>query len=213
MNWRDKTLGGRRGYHHGNLREALIAAALSLISEKGAAGFTFADVARAAGVSPAAPYRHFRDQDALMAAVAAQGFDAFEKALAAAWNGGKPDPVAALDAVGQAYLAFARTEPAFYAAMFEGGAPSGTAPELKSAGDRAFAVLHDAVAAVVATLPSAERPPVMMMSLHVWAMTHGIASLFGRGDAGRRVIPMSPTELLEAAMLIYLRGVRGLGRN
>lgn len=208
MNWRDKPPGGRRGYHHGNLREALIAAALALISEKGAAGFSFADVARAAGVSPAAPYRHFRDRDALMAAVAAVGFDAFEQALSSAWNGGKPDPVSALDAVGQAYLAFARNEPAFYAAMFEAGIPASTAPELKLAGDRAFAVLLDAVTAVVATFPPAERPPVMMMSLHIWATTHGIASLFGRGDAGRRAIPMSPAELLEAATLIYLRGVR-----
>ena len=59
----------RRGYHHGNLREALIEAALTLIGEKGHAGFTFADAARLAGVSPAAPYRHYRDRDALMAKV------------------------------------------------------------------------------------------------------------------------------------------------
>ena len=64
----------RRGYHHGNLREALIRAALSLIAEKGPAGFTFAEAARSAGVSPAAPYRHFRDRDDLMADVARQGF-------------------------------------------------------------------------------------------------------------------------------------------
>ena len=63
----------RRGYHHGNLRETLIRAALDLIGEKGPAGFTFADAARWAGVSPAAPYRHFRDRDALMADVARQG--------------------------------------------------------------------------------------------------------------------------------------------
>ena len=70
MTWHKGGPGARRGYHHGNLREALIAAALDLISKKGAAGFTFADAARAAGVSPAAPYRHFRDRDALMADVA-----------------------------------------------------------------------------------------------------------------------------------------------
>jgi AcrR family transcriptional regulator len=71
MSWsKDGSDGGRRGYHHGNLREALIRAALELIAEKGPGGLTFAEAARAAGVSSAAPYRHFRDRDALMADVA-----------------------------------------------------------------------------------------------------------------------------------------------
>ncbi len=67
--------GGPRGYHHGNLKEALVRAALELIAEKGPAGFTFADAARWAGVSPAAPYRHYRDRDALLADVARRGFE------------------------------------------------------------------------------------------------------------------------------------------
>src|SRR3954454_2044834 len=85
----------RRGYHHGNLREALIRAALSLIAEKGPAGFTFAEAARSAGVSPAAPYRHFRDRDDLMADVARRGFELFETALAKSWDEGRPDPFTA----------------------------------------------------------------------------------------------------------------------
>ena len=64
MSWKKRA---ERAYHHGNLREALIQAARDLIKEKGPAGFTFADAARSAGVSPAAPYRHFRDRDALVA--------------------------------------------------------------------------------------------------------------------------------------------------
>ena len=197
----------RRGYHHGNLKEALIEAALSLISAKGPGGFTFAEAARQAGVSPAAPYRHFRDRDALMAEVARRGYEQFEKALAEAWNGGKPEPTRALIAVGRAFLAFARNEPASYAAMFESGVPVSSDPSLHTAAERAFAVLRDAVAAVVATLPGDERPPVTMMALHMWSQAHGIASLFGRADAARRPIPMSPEDLLEAATLIYLRGV------
>ena len=112
---------GKRGYHHGNLRETLIRAALDLIGEKGPAGFTFADAARWAGVSPAAPYRHFRDRDALMADVARQGFERFEAFLKTAWNEGRPDPFTAFNNLGKAYLAFARTEPAYFAAMFEAG--------------------------------------------------------------------------------------------
>src|SRR5690348_17032008 len=112
---------GRRGYHHGNLREALIRAALDLIAQKGPAGFTFADAARWAGVSPAAPYRHFRDRDALLADVARRGFEEFTAALAKAWDEGKPDVMAAFDRLGKTYLDFARREPAYYSAMFEAG--------------------------------------------------------------------------------------------
>src|SRR5258708_29754084 len=122
MNWsRDDPAAGRRGYHHGNLREALIRAALDLIAEKGPAGFTFADAARSAGVSSAAPYRHFRDRQALLADVARRGFELFEERLDRAWNEGRPDPFAAFENVGRAYLAFAREEPSFYSAMFEAG--------------------------------------------------------------------------------------------
>jgi AcrR family transcriptional regulator len=198
---------GERGYHHGNLKEALIRAALELIAQKGPAGFTFAEAARWAGVSPAAPYRHFRDRDDLLGDVARRGFDLFEAALLRAWNEGRPDASTAFDRVGKAYLQFAKDEPAYYSAMFEAGIPPDFSPELREAGERAFAVLRNATERLVGTMPAENRPPVLMMALHVWALSHGIASLFGRGDAARRALPMSPEELLEAAVLIYLRGL------
>lgn len=201
----------RRGYHHGNLREALIDAALTLIGEKGPAGFTFADAARLAGVSPAAPYRHYRDRDALMADVARRGFELFEKRLTRAWNGGAPDALRALRGLGDAYLDFARDEPAYYAAMFEAGVVADAAPELKLASNRAFDVLKGAAEAIAGNLPPEGRPPPLMIALHIWALTHGVASLFGRGDAARRKIPMPPRELLEAGVLVYLRGLGFLG--
>jgi AcrR family transcriptional regulator len=203
---------GRRGYHHGNLREALVRAALALIAEKGPAGFTFAEAARSAGVSPAAPYRHFRDRDELMADVARRGYERFEADLAAAWNGGQPDALVAFENLGRAYLAFARNEPAYYSAMFETGLPLDTDPGLLQASERAFAVLRSAAEGIAAKLPRESRPPSLMMALHVWALSHGVASLFGRGDAGRRKLPMSPEQLLEAGVLIYLQGL-GLGRT
>ncbi|MEZ5842962.1 MAG: TetR/AcrR family transcriptional regulator [Hyphomicrobiaceae bacterium] len=202
---------GKRGYHHGNLREALIEAALRLIGEKGPGGFTFAEAARAAGVSPAAPYRHFRDRDALMADIARRGFDAFAAALAKAWDDGRPTARKAFDRLGAAYLAFARDEPALFAAMFESGIGFADHAELREAGDRAFAVLREACAAVIATLPADRRPPAMMMALHIWSMAHGVATLFARGDGARRPIPMAPEDLLEAACLIYLEGLGGSG--
>ena len=211
MAWSDRGH-GRRGYHHGNLKEALINAALELIAAKGPLGFTFAEAARSAGVSQAAPYRHFRDRDELMVDVAARGFERFEAALAKAWNEGAPNPLAAFENLGKAYLDFARAEPAYYAAMFEAGVPLDSNPELRDAGERAFAVLRRASEAVCARLPKDRRPPALMMALHIWALSHGIASLFGRGDAGRRTLPMSPEELLEAGVLTYLQGL-GLGER
>jgi AcrR family transcriptional regulator len=206
MTW-GKRGDGPRGYHHGNLKEALVRAALELIAEKGPAGFTFADAARWAGVSPAAPYRHYRDRDALLADVARRGFELFTAALTAAWDDGRPDALTAFERLGRAYLGFARGEPAYYSAMFEAGVAPDSDPELRAASESAFAVLRAAAEKLVALLPPAGRPPALMVALHVWSMTHGIASLFGRGDAARRALPMPPEELLEAAVLVYLRGL------
>jgi AcrR family transcriptional regulator len=203
MSWKS----GPRGYHHGNLKEALMRAALDLIAQKGAAGFTFAEAARSAGVSPAAPYRHFRDRDELLANVALRGFEQFEAALTRAWDNARPDPFSAFDRLGKAYLAFARNEPAYYSAMFEAAVPLDISPELRQAGDRAFAVLRTAAEALIAAMPLKNRPPALMVALHVWALAHGVASLFGRGDAARRSLPMSAEELLEAGVLVYLRGL------
>jgi AcrR family transcriptional regulator len=206
MSW-SKDEKGPRGYHHGNLKEALLRAALELIAQKGPAGFTFAEAARWAGVSPAAPYRHFRDRDELLANVALRGFELFEAALARAWDNGRPDTSTAFDRLGKAYLAFARSHPAYYSAMFEAGIPVAASPELREAGDRAFAVLRAAADRLCAGIPAQHRPPTLMVALHIRAMSHGIASLFGRGDAAQRTLPMSPEELLEAGVLVYLRGL------
>jgi AcrR family transcriptional regulator len=213
MAWTRQDPSAQRGYHHGNLREALIDAALNLIAQKGPAGFTFADAARWAGVSSAAPYRHFRDRDALMADVARRGFEAFEAHLEKAWDNGRPEPFRAFEDVGRAYLSFARNEPAYYSAMFEAGVPLDSDAGLRQASERAFAVLRRASEALSAHAPAEKRPPALMMSLHVWALSHGFASLFGRGDAGRRSLPMSPEDLLEAAVLIYLRGLGLIGER
>jgi len=207
MSWSKDDRDSPRGYHHGNLKEALLRAALELIAQKGPAGFTFAEAARWAGVSPAAPYRHFRDREELMASVALRGFEQFEAALKQAWDDGRPDVLVALDRLGKAYLGFANAEPAYYSAMFEAGIPPAASPDLRDAAERAFAVLREAADKLCARMPAHGRPPALMVALHIWAMAHGIASLFGRGDAARRVLPMSPAELLEADVLVYLRGL------
>ena len=198
----------RENYHHGHLREALIEAVLALIAERGPTGFTFAEVARAAGVSAAAPYRHFRDLNAVIAEVARRGFERFADELEAAWAEGRPDPVTAIENCGKAYLRFARREPAAYAAMFGAGLPFDEEAELRRAADRSFAIVRRAADAACAIAPVGHRPPALMVALHVWAFSHGIASLFvGPSEAGRRKLPMTPEDLLEAGLLIYLQSL------
>lgn len=204
--------GERAGYHHGNLREALIEAALALIPENGPLGFTFAEAARRAGVSPAAPYRHFRDREQLLAEIAQQGFERFATVLTQAWNNGAPEPMSAFCNIGKAYLEFARTQPGYYAAMFEAGIALDAAPELRNVSDHAFAILRSAAESVTAKLPAQQRPPALMVALHVWSLSHGIASLFGQRNAVRRALPMSPDDLLEAGVLVYLQGL-GLSKQ
>ena len=197
-----------RSYHHGNLKEVLLEAARKLIEQYGPAGFSLTEAARLAGVSPAAPYRHFRDRDALLAEVARNGFARFAAKLDAAWNNGIPTPLSAFENLGHAYLAFARDEPASYSVMFEARTRS-------ERGCRAQGLRRTAPSTFSprGAWPSAgrcrstSRPPVRMMSLHVWALSHGVADLFveeARAPPNRRSVP---EEILKSAMLIYLRGL------
>src|SRR4026208_822283 len=114
------------------------------MGEHGAFGFSLTGAARLAGVSPAAPYRHFRDRDALLAEVAKNGFERFAARLDMAWNNGLPTALSAFDNLGKAYLAFAREEPASYTVMFETGAIPGGEVETLPAAERAFDVIQHA---------------------------------------------------------------------
>ncbi len=198
--------GRRRSYHHGNLRQALIDAALPLIEAKGPLGFTLAEAARAAGVSTAAPYRHFRGRDELIEAVAQQGYATFADRLERAWNDGRPSALSAFMATGRAYLDFARANPGHYMAMFESGVSIAGDPELARAADRAMSILISAAERLAERLPADRRPPAAMVANHVWAFSHGVVELFGRGRPGARA-PFSAEEMLESGVVIYLRGL------
>ncbi|WP_413870329.1 TetR/AcrR family transcriptional regulator [Albidovulum sp.] len=196
----------KRGYHHGNLRQALIDAALDLIERHGPQGFTLSDAAKAAGVTPAAVYRHFAGREDLIAEIARQGFEIFADLMDHAYNDGKPSALAAFEATGRAYLAFARKFPGHYMAMFESGIPLNADPDLARAADRSRQVFARSAEALSKHVPAGRRPPASMFSAHVWALSHGVVELFTRGAPGARA-PFPPEDILETGIGIYLRGL------
>nr|WP_319251057.1 TetR/AcrR family transcriptional regulator [uncultured Celeribacter sp.] len=196
----------KRGYHHGNLRQALIEAALTLIEDKGPTGFSLSEAAKTAGVTPAAVYRHFEGREDLIAEIAFQGFEVFADLLEYAYETGQPSAMASFEATGRAYLAFARKYPGHYVAMFESGISTQRTPELYQVATRALGVLERAAEHLTAPMPAATRPPAQMVAAHVWAMSHGVVELFARGTPGQKS-PYSPEDLLESGIGIYLRGL------
>jgi AcrR family transcriptional regulator len=196
----------KRGYHHGNLRQALVDAALRLIADLGPQGFTLSEAAKAADVTPAAVYRHFAGRDDLIAEVARQGYDIFAALMEFAYNDGKPTSLAAFEATGRAYLAFARKYPGHYQAMFESGLNLNAHPDLAFVAARARQVLEQAATRLSEHIPPAKRPPPSMFSAHIWAMSHGVVELFTRGKPGSQS-PFAAEELLETGIGIYLRGL------
>ena len=163
-----------RPYHHGDLRHALINAALVGLEEGGTGALSLRGLAERVGVSRTAPYRHFAGKKALLAAVAASGFVRFTEALRAAngRNAGKR-----LAAIGRAYCAFARQNPGLLRLMFgprEG--PDRLSPELVAASGDAYAELYGAVCAVLEKEGLAiDRAHVA--SLAVWSLVHGLSNL------------------------------------
>ena len=163
-----------RSYHHGDLRNALLEAALTLIAEGRVGELSLREVARRAGVTYAAPYHHFADKSALLAAVATQGFEKlvekFDRVAAR-----RLAPEAELVAMAQAYVAFAQAHPSHYRVMFSPDVKdSPDAAALSVAGDRAFGVLLERVAQVRPAEPAATHST---LAATVWASLHGLSLL------------------------------------
>ena len=187
------TSGSRLGYHHGNLREALVEAATALLREGGAEALTLRGAARRAGVSAMAPYRHFADKEALLAAVAAFGFALLAARLAEADT--VPDPADALTAQGTAYVRFACEEPALFRLMFGATQPAGHC-DLHAAADAAYAVLARRVASLAG---EDERED---LTLACWSLVHGLASLLVDGQIpGREVAGVAMAERITRLLL------------
>jgi AcrR family transcriptional regulator len=185
-------------YQHGNLRQALVQAGLKLLSEGGVQNLSLRAAAQLAGVSHAAPYRHFRDKDALVAAIAEQGF----RLLTASMRAEEADQerrlglaVSALPAgerlvaLGRGYFRFATSHPGYLQVIFGGAlAPDLCPPELRAAGAEAYGVLRDAVAEGIARGELRQDDPDVL-SLACWANIHGFSHLYVNRALDRQDAP------------------------
>lgn len=194
-----------QGYHHGDLRHALMLAARQMVENGGAQALTLRGAAQKAGVSAAAPYRHFQDHDALLAAVIAEGFDELTAATEVA-RVAASDPVSAYLAVGEAYLTFAAMHPSLYRLMFGIECHKPDYPALLEAGQRAFGVVLRAAQDCSAAGLIGQRPPEHV-ALAGWTMVHGLSSLHVDGVLGL-VLPVPLPDAAAALFPILTEGVR-----
>lgn len=167
-------------YQHGDLRAALIQAGLKLLSDGGTRGLSLRAAAQLAGVSHAAPYRHFRDKDALVAAIAEEGFALLTRRMRQEIEASASTEVLPrLRAAGQGYVAFAVENAAYFRTIFGGATcEEGAAPpaSLQAAGAEAYNVLRDIVAEGVRRGKLRHADPDQL-SLAAWSMVHGLGML------------------------------------
>jgi AcrR family transcriptional regulator len=164
-----------RPYHHGNLKQALLQAAVKVLAKVGPRAFTLREVARQAKVSHNAPYRHFRDKEELLAAVAAEGFERLaDSMITAAAPAG--NALQALEWSGLGYVRFALQWPEHFSAMFDYSQDLNAYPEYAASGRRAFQVLLDNIVAAqqAGQLPPGDPNP---LALTAWSLVHGVAKL------------------------------------
>ena len=167
----------KQAYHHGDLRAALLEAALAIIEDTGPRGLTIREVARRAGVSHAAPYRHFTDKDELILAVVEQGFDLMHDTMMAAKAAAGPDPMDQFAASGMAYLDFAMRYPAYYRVMFSGDLLNSTGHEsLQHTSSAAFSQLLEDLKMCQELGVLREGDP-MLQAVAILSSVHGFATL------------------------------------
>ncbi len=164
-------------YHHGDLRHALIQVALNLVSEKGIAGLTLRETARLAGVSQAAPYRHFVDKNALLLAVAEEGFRAMHRQIVETLRTAPPDVASRLSAIGVGYVTFAVDHPAHFRIMFAQELARGTAsPTAEETAMAAFKELAEEILKGQAVGALRQEEP-LALALACWSIAHGLAGI------------------------------------
>ncbi|MEV7230064.1 MULTISPECIES: TetR/AcrR family transcriptional regulator [Polymorphospora] len=194
--------GNRASYHHGSLREALVDGARQLLVETGEAGFSLNNLARRLGVSTAAPYRHFADRDALLAAVADGGYAQLDTALRTA-AGESDGPADQLLLMGLAYLSFATENPAIFGIMFRPG-PDG----VKESNTKPFQVLVDVVESAQFAGALRDDVPPRILARTIWATVHGLSCIVLAGGLAHLELDDTPRRLAMDTLRTFLREER-----
>lgn len=182
-------------YHHGDLRAHLIQTVQQLVEEKGADGFSISEAARRAGVSSAAPYKHFQDKTQIVSAVALDGIHRMGQAMDAAAQGASAHNFGKVNAIGQAYVDFARAQPGVFRLMFGLTESHVGNPVFKEAGDATYAVLIREVKAAMATSTSEQE--VQRRSYMLWTFVHGHSFLQIDGKVDHAQIMESEEAILK----------------
>ena len=171
------TLSTKKSYHHGNLRQEIVAVSLDLIAEQGVRALTLREIATRLNVSRMAPYRHFADKDALLSAIAAAGFSKFAEALEAAERNAPVDFVSQADALAVAYVRFARENGAHFEVMFGGGGEPQFLDEAgKDIANKCFLILENMVQRGQEKQRILPGDPTAIAQM-IWATVHGISTL------------------------------------
>ena len=181
-----------RRYHHGDLPRALLEAALRIIETRGTQALTLRAAARLAGVSQAAPYRHFENKEAILAAVAEDGFRSLMTALRRAVAPTGDQPLARLRAVGLAYVSFATEHPSHFRVMFgREVAERSPSPALRDVASGTFDVVVEAVADCQRAGLVRQDEPASDLALFAWSTVHGLAELLVNGVLDRPVAELA----------------------
>lgn len=206
-----------RPYHHGDLRRALIDAGMRLVAERGMARFTLREVARAADVSPSAPYHHFENLAALVEALAIECFDRLTSVLRQAADITPSTPLDRLQAIGVAYVRFAMEQPGVFAFLFRpelrsapGATPDDASPAVAAAAGRMHQLVIETVAAGQRD-GLIESGNASLLAMTCWCTVHGLATLLLHGELGQRSSPEDVNQLASAVTATLSRGL--LTRN
>ena len=196
---------GSNRYHHGDLPRALLDAALRIVATQGTEALTLRAVARAAGVSQAAPYRHFTNKEAVLAAVAEEGFRALNAAMRAAIEAGA-SPLERLRAAGMSYVTFATSHPAHFRVMFGRElADRSASPALRQVATQTFDTVVDTIAECQRAGVARSEESAADLALTAWSSVHGLAALLVNGVVDRAVS--------EVAQIVTRDLFLGLGRR
>jgi AcrR family transcriptional regulator len=194
---RTKAPAKKRAYHHGDLRAALIAAAIAELSEHGVEGFTLRSCARRAGVSHAAPAHHFGDATGLLTAVATEAYRKLAASVSREVDGTVSGSIDHLVAVALGYVRFAVTHPGEFRVMFLRGRLNRADADLTAASEAAFAAPAGAIAAYYSSPDPMADPKLVRRVLELWSLSHGFADLM----VAEQLAPLGKAMPVAAAVL------------